>query len=182
VIVVNASRIDIGGNKGEQKKYSRHSGYPGGYREETLNHLLERRPEEVIRRAVKGMLPRNKLGVQQLRKLKVYAGTVHPHEAQMPQVLPGTTLTFDAADMKPAPKPKAAPAAKVEPAPEPEIEETQVAAEAEVAEVEATEAAPVAESVAEPAEAAAETETSQEPEAKAADDEPEPEATGGSDK
>jgi large subunit ribosomal protein L13 len=182
VIVVNASRIDIGGNKGEQKKYSRHSGYPGGYREETLNHLLERRPEEVIRRAVKGMLPRNKLGVQQLRKLKVYAGTVHPHEAQMPQVLPGTTLTFDAADMKPAPKPKAAPAPKVEPAPEPEIEETQVAAEAEAAEVEGTEAAPVAESVAEPAEAAAETETSQEPEAKAADDEPEPEATGGSDK
>src|SRR5688572_8810536 len=127
VIVVNAARIDIGGNKGEQKKYSRHSGYPGGFREETLNHLLERRPEEVIRRAVKGMLPRNKLGVQQLRKLKVYAGTVHPHEAQMPQVLPGTELTFDPADMKPAPKPpKPAPAANVAPAPEPEVEETQV--------------------------------------------------------
>jgi large subunit ribosomal protein L13 len=182
VIVVNASRIDIGGNKGEQKKYSRHSGYPGGYREETLNHLLERRPEEVIRRAVKGMLPRNKLGVQQLRKLKVYAGTIHPHEAQMPQVLPGTTLTFDPADMKPAPKPKATPAPKVEPAPEPEVEETPVAAEAEAAEVEGTEAAPVAESAAEPVEAAPDTETTQEPEAEAADDEPEPEATGGSDK
>ena len=84
VIVVNAARIDISNKKSEQKKYSRHSGYPGGYREETLGHLLERRPEEVIRRAVKGMLPRNKLGVQQLRKLKIYSGAEHPHEAQMP--------------------------------------------------------------------------------------------------
>jgi len=109
VIVVNAARIDISNKKSEQKKYSRHSGYPGGYREETLGHLLERRPEEVIRRAVKGMLPRNKLGVQQLRKLKVYAGTVHPHEAQMPEVLPGTTLTFDPTEMKAAPRPRQLP-------------------------------------------------------------------------
>ena len=87
VIVLNASRIDLGRNKAEQKKYSRHSGYPGGYREETLGDLLARRPEEVIRRAVKGMLPRNKLGVQQLRKLKIYAGTDHPHQAQQPEPL-----------------------------------------------------------------------------------------------
>jgi len=83
-----AGRIDVGGKKTEQKTYSRHSGYPGGYREETLGDLLARRPEEVIRRAVKGMLPRNKLGVQQLRKLKIYAGSEHPHEAQQPEPLP----------------------------------------------------------------------------------------------
>lgn len=88
VIVLNAGKVSVGGKKTEQKTYSRHSGYPGGYREETLGDLLERRPEEVIRRAVKGMLPRNKLGVQQLRKLKIYAGTEHPHEAQQPEPLP----------------------------------------------------------------------------------------------
>jgi large subunit ribosomal protein L13 len=88
VIVLNAAKVSVGGKKTEQKMYSRHSGYPGGYREETLGDLLERRPEEVIRRAVKGMLPRNKLGVQQLRKLKIYAGTEHPHEAQQPEPLP----------------------------------------------------------------------------------------------
>ena len=87
-IVLNAAKIDVGGKKTEQKTYSRHSGYPGGYREETLADLLTRRPEEVIRRAVKGMLPRNRLGVQQLRKLKIYAGTEHPHEAQQPEPLP----------------------------------------------------------------------------------------------
>ncbi len=88
VIVLNATRIDIGRGKLEQKVYSRHSGYPGGLRQETLGELLARRPEEVIRRAVKGMLPRNRLGVQQLRKLKVYAGGDHPHEAQQPEPLP----------------------------------------------------------------------------------------------
>jgi large subunit ribosomal protein L13 len=88
VIVLNAGRIDVSSKKTEQKTYSRHSGYPGGYRSETLGDLLARRPEEVIRRAVKGMLPRNKLGVQQLRKLKIYAGSEHPHEAQQPQPLP----------------------------------------------------------------------------------------------
>jgi large subunit ribosomal protein L13 len=85
VIVVNASRIAVGGDKLTTKVYARHSGYPGGFRQETLGDLLARRPEEVIRRAVKGMLPRNKLGVQQLRKLKVYAGAEHPHEAQQPE-------------------------------------------------------------------------------------------------
>jgi large subunit ribosomal protein L13 len=90
VIVLNAARVDIGRAKTEQKVYSRHSGYPGGLRQETLGHLLERRPEEVIRRAVKGMLPRTRLGAQQLRKLKIYAGGEHPHEAQVPSPLPGT--------------------------------------------------------------------------------------------
>jgi len=88
VIVLNASQVDVGRGKTEQKVYTRHSGYPGGLRQETLGHLLGRRPEEVIRRAVKGMLPRNRLGVQQLRKLKIYAGSEHPHDAQRPQPLP----------------------------------------------------------------------------------------------
>ena len=87
VIVLNASRIAVTANKRETKLYIRHSGFPAGYKEETLGHLLERRPEEVIRRAVKGMLPRNALGVQQLRKLKVYAGSDHPHQAQRPEPL-----------------------------------------------------------------------------------------------
>ena len=87
VIVLNASRIAVSANKRETKLYIRHSGFPQGYKEETLGHLLERRPEEVIRRAVKGMLPRNTLGVQQLRKLKVYSGSDHPHQAQRPEPL-----------------------------------------------------------------------------------------------
>ena len=87
VIVLNASRIAVTSDKLESKLYIRHSGYPQGYREETLGHLLERRPEEVVRRAVKGMLPRTKLGVQQLRKLKVYADSDHPHQAQRPEPL-----------------------------------------------------------------------------------------------
>jgi len=87
VIVINAARVAVSRTKLAGKVYSRHSGYPGGYREETLGDLLARRPEEVIRRAVKGMLPRNRLGAQQLRKLKVYAGGEHPHEAQRPESL-----------------------------------------------------------------------------------------------
>src|SRR3954452_11277225 len=87
VIILNASRIAVTSDKRETKLYIRHSGYPGGYKEETLGHLLARRPEEVLRRAVKGMLPRNTLGVQQLRKLKVYAGADHPHQAQRPEPL-----------------------------------------------------------------------------------------------
>ena len=90
VIVLNAAKVEFSGKKGEQKFYARHSGYPGGFRSETLGDLLARRPEEVIRRAVKGMLPHNKLGVQQLRKLKVYAGPEHPHEAQQPSPLSTT--------------------------------------------------------------------------------------------
>ena len=82
VIVVNAEKISVTGNKREQKIYYRHSGYPGGLKSRTLDEMLKRRPEEVIRLAVKGMLPRNRLARQQLRKLKVYAGPDHPHEAQ----------------------------------------------------------------------------------------------------
>jgi large subunit ribosomal protein L13 len=85
VVVVNADKIAVTGNKREQKLYYRHSGYPGGLRTRTLEEMLERRPEEVLRLAVKGMLPRNRLGRQQLRKLKVYAGPDHPHEAQKPK-------------------------------------------------------------------------------------------------
>jgi large subunit ribosomal protein L13 len=87
VVVVNAEKIEVSGDKRESKRYYRHSGYPGGIRSRTLGEMLERRPEEVIRRAVKGMLPRNRLGRAQLRKLKVYAGPDHPHAAQQPQPL-----------------------------------------------------------------------------------------------
>ena len=89
VIVLNAAKVAVSQSKLDAKMYARHSGYPGGFRQESLGDLLARRPEEVVRRAVKGMLPRNKLGVQQLRKLKVYAGPDHPHEAQRPQPLSG---------------------------------------------------------------------------------------------
>ena len=85
VVVVNAEKIAVTGNKREQKRYYRHSGYPGGLRSRTLNDMLERRPEEVVRLAVKGMLPRTRLGRAQLRKLKVYAGPEHPHAAQKPE-------------------------------------------------------------------------------------------------
>ena len=87
VIVLNASRIRVTSDKLETKLYSRHSGFPQGFKQETLGHLLARRPEEVIRRAVKGMLPHNRLGTQQLRKLKVYPGSDHPHQAQRPEPL-----------------------------------------------------------------------------------------------
>src|SRR5882672_8917264 len=84
VVVVNAEKISVTGNKRRDKKYYRHSGYPGGLRERTLEEMLARRPEEVIRLAVKGMLPRNRLARKQLTKLKVYAGPDHPHAAQQP--------------------------------------------------------------------------------------------------
>ncbi|HEX9550285.1 MAG TPA: 50S ribosomal protein L13 [Candidatus Limnocylindrales bacterium] len=87
VIVLNASKVSISAGKTESKLYIRHSGHPGGYKEETLGRLLERRPEEVVRRAVKGMLPKTRLGAQQLRKLKIYAGNDHPHQAQQPEPL-----------------------------------------------------------------------------------------------
>ena len=85
VIVVNAEKIAVTGNKREDKLYYRHSGYPGGLRSRTLGQMLERQPEEVVRRAVKGMMPRNRLARAQLRKLKVYAGPEHPHVAQKPE-------------------------------------------------------------------------------------------------
>jgi large subunit ribosomal protein L13 len=85
VIVVNASKLALSPRKLEQKRYFRHSGYPGGLREERLAHLLERDPERVVRLAVRGMLPKNRLGRSMLRKLRVYAGPTHPHAAQQPQ-------------------------------------------------------------------------------------------------
>jgi len=85
VIVVNAEKVEVTGKKRSEKRYYRHSGYPGGLRDRTFADMIDRRPEEVIRRAVKGMLPRNRLGRQQLRKLKVYAGPDHPHQAQKPE-------------------------------------------------------------------------------------------------
>jgi large subunit ribosomal protein L13 len=87
VIVVNADKIAVTGNKLDQKMYHRHSGYPGGLRSRTLREQLDRRPTEVIRAAVKGMLPKNRLARQQLTKLKVYAGPEHPHVSQNPQPL-----------------------------------------------------------------------------------------------
>lgn len=87
VVVVNAEKVAVTGNKLREKRYWRHSGYPGGIRSRTLGELLERRPEEVIRRAVRGMLPRNRLGRAQLLKLKIYAGPEHPHAPQRPTPL-----------------------------------------------------------------------------------------------
>ena len=88
VVVVNAEKVAVTGKKLEQKMYYRHSGYPGGLRARPLGDELARRPTEVVRKAVKGMLPRNRLARQQLTKLKVYAGPEHPHEAQKPEPLP----------------------------------------------------------------------------------------------
>ncbi len=85
VVVVNAERIAVTGKKLDEKFYYRHSGYPGGLRKRTLREELDRRPTEVLRRAVKGMLPRNRLGRAQLRKLRIYAGPEHPHTAQAPE-------------------------------------------------------------------------------------------------
>ena len=85
VVVVNAEKIAVTGSKLDGKIYYRHSGYPGGLKERTLREQLERRPTEVLRKAVKGMLPRTRLGRQQITKLKIYAGPDHPHEAQAPK-------------------------------------------------------------------------------------------------
>jgi large subunit ribosomal protein L13 len=136
VIVINAARVAVKGDKLTAKVYARHSGYPGGFRSETLGELLERRPEEVVRRAVRGMLPRNRLGAQQLRKLKVYAASEHPHEAQMPAVVADASDArasaavavpqAPAAKPEKAAKPQTAPAPEsvAEAAPEPAADET----------------------------------------------------------
>jgi large subunit ribosomal protein L13 len=87
VVVVNAEKIAVTGNKRSDKLYYRHSGYPGGIRSRSLGEMLQRRPEEVIRLAVRGMLPRNRLARKQLTKLKIYAGPDHPHAAQTPKPL-----------------------------------------------------------------------------------------------
>ncbi|MGK2931385.1 MAG: 50S ribosomal protein L13 [Solirubrobacterales bacterium] len=87
VVVVNAEKIKVTGDKKNSKIYWRHSGYPGGIKSRTLGEMLEKQPEEVIRKAVKGMMPRNKLGRAQLLKLKVYAGPEHNNQAQQPKPL-----------------------------------------------------------------------------------------------
>lgn len=87
VVVVNADKIAVTGKKLQEKRYYRHSGYPGGLRSRTLAEQLDRRPEEVLRMAVRGMLPKNRLGRAQLLKLKIYAGADHPHAAQKPEPL-----------------------------------------------------------------------------------------------
>jgi large subunit ribosomal protein L13 len=87
VIVVNAEKVAVTSGKSQTKIYYRHSGYPGGIKAETFENLRQRRPQAIIERAVTGMLPKNKLGRQMARKLKVYAGSAHPHVAQSPQSL-----------------------------------------------------------------------------------------------
>jgi len=87
VIIVNAEKIVLTGSKAADKQVYRHSGYPGGLRQASYGHLLNTQPTEAVRRTVRGMLPKNRLGRQMLRKRKVYAGSTHPHEAQKPQPL-----------------------------------------------------------------------------------------------
>jgi large subunit ribosomal protein L13 len=87
VVIINADKVVVTGKKADDKMYYRHSGYPGGIKQESYRHLFARKPEEVMRKAVKGMLPHNKLGAAQLKKLKIYAGAEHPHQAQHPEVL-----------------------------------------------------------------------------------------------
>jgi large subunit ribosomal protein L13 len=85
VVVINAAKVNVTGKKLEQKKYYSHSGYPGGLKVKTMKELLEKKPEEVVRQAVWGMIPKGKLGRAVYKKLKVYGGSHHPHQAQKPQ-------------------------------------------------------------------------------------------------
>ena len=87
VVAINADKIFLSGNKRANKRYYRHSGFPGGIRSLSAEQLLERKPDEVIRHAVKGMLPKTSLGRNLLKKLKIYAGQAHPHAAQQPKTL-----------------------------------------------------------------------------------------------
>ena len=87
VVVVNAEKVVVTGKKAEQKVYRRHSGYPGGMKETSYGRMMERRPEEILRRAVYGMMPKTRLARRQMVKLKIYAGPEHPHAAQNPQKL-----------------------------------------------------------------------------------------------
>ena len=87
IIVTNADKVQLTGKKWDDKKYYRHTGYMGGIKETTARELLEKHPTDLVTKAVKGMLPKNKIGRAQLKKLKVYAGADHPHEAQQPEAL-----------------------------------------------------------------------------------------------
>jgi large subunit ribosomal protein L13 len=95
VVIVNAAKLDVSLRKSTDKLYYRHSGYPGGIRSESLERLLERAPDRVVKLAVKGMLPKSRLGRSMLRKLRVYGGPTHPHQAQSPQPheLPASSRT-----------------------------------------------------------------------------------------
>ena len=84
VVVINADQVKVSGNKADQKKYYKHSLYPGGLKEKSFKEVLESSPERIIENAVKGMLPKNKLGKSIIKKLKVYSGSEHPHESQNP--------------------------------------------------------------------------------------------------
>ena len=86
VVVINADKVKVTGNKAEQKRYYKHSLYPGGLKEKSYKEVLESNPERIIENAVKGMLPKNKLGKSIIKKLKVYSGSEHPHESQNPSV------------------------------------------------------------------------------------------------
>ncbi len=90
VVVTNAARVRLTGRKMEQKKYYAYSGYPGGLKVRTVAELMAKRPEDVVYRAIKGMMPHTRLGRAQLRKLRVYAGSEHPHMAQQPQPVPAS--------------------------------------------------------------------------------------------
>ncbi len=92
VIVINAEKIRLTGLKSQQKVYRRYTGFPGGLREESFTRLLARRPEKIVEEAVKGMLPKTKMGRQMATKLQVYKGGTHPHQAQQPQVLEFASL------------------------------------------------------------------------------------------
>jgi large subunit ribosomal protein L13 len=106
VIVVNADKVRLTGAKEQDKKYQRHSGYPGGIREFSVEHVRARQPERLLEEAVRGMLPKSRLGKAQFKKLKVYAGPEHPHQAQQPQRLePGAKVA------SPVRKPSAGPQA-----------------------------------------------------------------------
>jgi len=86
VVVINAEKVEVTGKKRKEKIYKRHTGYPGGLREITFEKLLAKKPEEIIRHAIHGMMPKGRLGRAMFKKLKVYAGAEHPHEAQKPEV------------------------------------------------------------------------------------------------
>lgn len=85
VVVINADRVSVSGRKAEQKLYRRHTGYPGGLRETSYEQMMDRKPTEILRKAVYGMMPKTRLARQQFKKLKIYAGAEHPHEAQRPE-------------------------------------------------------------------------------------------------
>ena len=87
VVVINAGKVKLTGKKAESKVYRSHSGYPGGFKEEKFLHAMQTKPEKVIEKAVKGMVPKTKLGTQVMKKLKVYKGPDHPHGAQKPEIL-----------------------------------------------------------------------------------------------